>query len=130
MVRAYEPLYTVKEAAKLLRVNPQAVYRLINGKQLIALRLGLIKIRGSDLERFITSQRREVIRVAKLNFIQSQHPRMLSYVECRSDPVFYLVEDAPEPEPELDLDDLAGKVMFGICAMFAGCVASALLAGL
>ena len=53
MVRAYEPLYTVKEAAKLLRVNPQAVYRLINGKQLVALRLGLIKIRGSDLERFI-----------------------------------------------------------------------------
>ena len=33
-----------------------------------------------------------MIRVAKLNFIQSQHPRMLSYVECRSDPVFYLVE--------------------------------------
>lgn len=68
--------------------------------------------------------------MAKLNFIQSQHPRMLSYVECRSDPVFYLVESVPEPEPELDLDDLAGKVMFGICAMFAGCVASALLAGM
>ena len=28
------------------------------------------------------------------------------------------------------LDDLAGKVMFGICAVFAGCVASALLAGM
>ena len=55
--------------------------------------------------------------MAKLNFIESQHPRMLSYVECRSDPVFYLVESVPEPEPELDLDDLAGKVMFGICAM-------------
>ena len=68
--------------------------------------------------------------MAKLNFIESQHPRMLSYVECRSDPVFYLVEDAPEPEPALDLDDLAGKVMFGICAMFAGCVVSALLAGM
>lgn len=70
--------------------------------------------------------------MAKLNFIQSQHPRMLSYVECRSDPVFYLVEDVsePEPEPALDLDDLAGKVMFGICAVFAGCVASALLAGM
>lgn len=24
-------------------------------------------------------------RVAKLNFVQSQHPRMLSYVECRSE---------------------------------------------
>ena len=68
--------------------------------------------------------------MAKLNFIQSQHPRMLSYVECRSDPVFYLVESVPEPEPELDLDDLAGKVMFFICAVFAGYVASALLAGL
>ena len=70
--------------------------------------------------------------MAKLNFIESQHPRMLSYVECRSDQVFYLVESVPEPEPEpeLDLDDLAGKVMFGICAMFAGCVASALLAGM
>ena len=70
--------------------------------------------------------------MAKLNFIEYQHPRMLNYVACRSDPVFYLVEDVlePEPEPALDLDDLAGKVMFGICAVFAGCVASALLAGM
>ena len=68
--------------------------------------------------------------MAKLNFIESQHPRMLSYVACRSDPVFYLVEDVPEPESAHDLDDLAGKVMFGICAVFAGCVASALLAGM
>ena len=69
-------------------------------------------------------------RVAKLNFVEPQQPRMLSYVECRSDPVFYLVEDVLNPEPAHDLDDLADKVMFGICAMFAGCVASALLAGL
>lgn len=69
--------------------------------------------------------------MAKLNFIESQHPRMLSYVACRSNPVFYLVEEImPEPEPALDLNDLAGKVMFGICAVFAGCVASALLAGM
>ena len=32
-----------------------------------------------------TSQRREVIRVAKLNFIQAKHPQALSYVECRSE---------------------------------------------
>ena len=67
--------------------------------------------------------------MAKLNFVESQHPRMLSYVACRSDPVFYLVEEIV-PEPALDLDDLAGKVMFGVCAVFAGCVASALLAGM
>ena len=30
MVKAYEPLYTVKEAAKVLKVNVSAVYRLIN----------------------------------------------------------------------------------------------------
>ena len=71
--------------------------------------------------------------MAKLNFIESQHPRMLSYVACRSDPVLYLIEEhvsESEPEPVLDLNDLAGKVMFGICAVFAGCVASALLAGM
>lgn len=72
-----------------------------------------------------------MIRVAKLNFVESQHPRMLSYVECRSDPLERSVLYIPaEPEPAHDLDDLAGKVMFGICAVFAGCVASALLAGM
>ena len=56
MVRQYEPLYTVKEAAKVLKTNPSFVYGLINNKQLPSLRLGAIKIRGSDLERFIESQ--------------------------------------------------------------------------
>lgn len=69
--------------------------------------------------------------MAKLNFIESQHPQMLSYVECRSDPVERSVLYIPaEPEPALNLDDLAGKVMFGVCAVFAGCVASAVLAGM
>lgn len=53
MVKAYEPLYTVKEAAKVLKVNVSAVYRLINTKQLVGLRLGSVKVRGSDLERFL-----------------------------------------------------------------------------
>lgn len=53
MVKAYEPLYTVKEAAKVLKVNASAVYRLINTKQLVGLRLGSVKVRGSDLERFL-----------------------------------------------------------------------------
>lgn len=53
IVKAYEPLYTVKEAAKVLKVNVSAVYRLINTKQLVGLRLGSVKVRGSDLERFL-----------------------------------------------------------------------------
>ena len=53
MVKADEPLYTVKEAAKVLKVNVSAVYRLINTKQLVGLRLGSVKVRGSDLERFL-----------------------------------------------------------------------------
>ena len=53
MVKAYEPLYTVKEAAKVLKINVSAVYILINTKQLVGLRLGSVKVRGSDLERFL-----------------------------------------------------------------------------
>ena len=53
MVEPYQPIYTVKEAAKVLRVNPSKVYELINTGQLPYLLLGQKKIRGSDLERFI-----------------------------------------------------------------------------
>lgn len=53
MVKPYEPLYTVKEAAKVLKMNVSSVYDLINQNQLPGLKLGSMKIRGSDLERFI-----------------------------------------------------------------------------
>ena len=53
MVEPYIPLYTVKEAAKVLKVNPSKVYELINSRKLPYLLLGQKKIRGSDLERFI-----------------------------------------------------------------------------
>lgn len=53
MVEPYKPLYTVKEASKVLKVNTDSVYDLIRKRQLPALRLGAMKIRGSDLERFI-----------------------------------------------------------------------------
>ena len=53
MVKPYEPLYTVIEVAKILKVNADSVYALINQNQLPGLKLGSIKIRGSDLERFI-----------------------------------------------------------------------------
>lgn len=53
MVKPYEPLYTVNEAAKVLKMNLGGVYELINTGKLPALTLGRKKIRGTDLERFI-----------------------------------------------------------------------------
>ena len=53
MVEPYKPIYTVKEAAGVLRVNPTKVYELISTKKLPSLLPGQRKIRGSDLERFI-----------------------------------------------------------------------------
>ena len=53
MVEPYKPLYTVKEVAKILKTNPDFVYGIVNQKLLPALKLGAIKVRGSDLERFI-----------------------------------------------------------------------------
>ena len=53
MVEPYKPLYTVKEASKVLKVNTDSVYDLVRKGQLPALRLGAMKIRGTDLERFI-----------------------------------------------------------------------------
>jgi excisionase family DNA binding protein len=53
MVKVYEPLYTVKEVSKVLKVNTDAVYDLINAGKLPCLQLGLKKVRGTDLERFI-----------------------------------------------------------------------------
>lgn len=55
MVEPYKPLYTVKEAASVLKVNPSAVYELIRSRKLPCLLLGQKKVRGSDLERFIES---------------------------------------------------------------------------
>ncbi len=53
MVRTYEPLYTVKEVAKILKTNPAGVYEFVNRGQLPCLILGSKKIRGTDLECFI-----------------------------------------------------------------------------
>lgn len=53
MVKVYEPLYTVKEVSKVLKVNTDAVYELINTGKLPCLQLGLKKVRGTDLEKFI-----------------------------------------------------------------------------
>lgn len=57
MVQTYKPLYTVKDAAKILLVTPNTLYDLMNTGKIPYLVLGsgkgTRKIRGSDLERFI-----------------------------------------------------------------------------
>ncbi|MDD3222316.1 MAG: DNA-binding protein [Clostridia bacterium] len=55
MVEPYKPLYSVKEAAKVLLVNPSTVYQYINEGKLLYVPLGSKKIRGIDLEKFINS---------------------------------------------------------------------------
>lgn len=50
--------------------------------------------------------------MAKLNFIQAKHPRMLSYVECRSDP-------AEEPAPEKTLSDRLGDLAVDVMVVAA-----------
>ena len=46
-------LYTVKEVSKILKVNVSYVYKLINKKLLLAIKLGSQKIRQESLERFL-----------------------------------------------------------------------------
>ena len=46
-------VYTVEEAAKLLKTNTTTVYQLIRAKQLPALKLGRIKIRRVALLEFL-----------------------------------------------------------------------------
>ena len=53
MVEPYKPLYTVEETATVLMTNTDTVYSLIRKGSLRELKLGRIKIRGSDLEQFI-----------------------------------------------------------------------------
>lgn len=48
-----EILYTVKETAKLLKVNPNYVYDLIKKEMLPALKLGSFKIRRTSLLNFV-----------------------------------------------------------------------------
>lgn len=55
MVETYKPLYTVKEAAKVLMINENEVNSLLNKGKLPFLILGRRKIKGIDLERFINN---------------------------------------------------------------------------
>ncbi len=48
-----DELYTVKEVAKIMKVNVHKVYELIHAGLLPALKLGSIKIRKGSLEDFL-----------------------------------------------------------------------------
>lgn len=53
-VMQYKPLYTTKEAAEVLATSRNAVYEMLKTGAIPYLRLnGSMKIRGTDLERFI-----------------------------------------------------------------------------
>lgn len=54
-VAEYKPLYTAKEVAEILMVNPNTVYDMMNRGDLPYMKLGQRKVKGSDLERFIES---------------------------------------------------------------------------
>lgn len=65
MVEPYKALYTVRQAAKVLLVNAETVYNLINSGELPYLILGSRKIRGSDLEKFIENHKTETPKEVK-----------------------------------------------------------------
>ncbi len=54
-VAEYEPLYTVREVAKILKINMGSVYTEMNEGRLPYILLGSKKVRGTDLERYINS---------------------------------------------------------------------------
>jgi len=56
-----EDVLTVKEVAKILRVNPRAVYGLINSGDLPHLNLGSKKVRRTSLDKFIEEQERQTM---------------------------------------------------------------------
>lgn len=50
-------LYTVSEVAKLLKVNRNHIYKLINGGELEAVKIGSIKVKKEALDRYVNKQR-------------------------------------------------------------------------
>ena len=53
MIEPYKKIYTVREAAQVLLVNEDTMRGFIRRGEFIALKLGSLKIRGTDLEAFI-----------------------------------------------------------------------------
>ena len=50
-------LYTVTEVAKLLKVNKNFVYKIINDGELEAVKIGSIKVRKEALNQYVEQQR-------------------------------------------------------------------------
>ena len=46
-------LYTVTEVAKMLKVNRNCVYKIINNGELEAVKIGSIKVRKEALNRYV-----------------------------------------------------------------------------
>lgn len=69
MVEPYKPLYTIKEASIVLKVNVSTMYEICNSGQIPYLILGhgsgSRRIRGIDLEKFINNY--PVAEVSKKN---------------------------------------------------------------
>lgn len=53
MIKAFEPIYTVTEAAAVLKVSRPIIYELMNSGQLPFFNFKGRKIKGTDLEEFI-----------------------------------------------------------------------------
>ena len=50
-------LYTVTEVAKMLKVNRNFVYKIINDGELEAVKIGSIKVREEALNQYVNEQR-------------------------------------------------------------------------
>lgn len=53
-VVAYQPLYNIAEVAKLLKTNKNFVYEEIRKGKIPVLKMGSYKVRGTDLENYIS----------------------------------------------------------------------------
>lgn len=55
-VRQMEQIYTIKEAAQILRVNTNYIYREIGEGKIKAIKIGSLKILESELLRYIDTK--------------------------------------------------------------------------
>ena len=49
----YKHIYTIEEVAKILEVTPQAVYAMVERNEIMAIKIGRIKIPGEEVKRIL-----------------------------------------------------------------------------